>query len=162
MEVTATISLGVDNNRYYKELNGVQIPGGSSFSITASPVSTFSVQGHLGLIGMTIGSVSGNTGSASMGNLPGGTYNIVVTGISNGSSVSMTVHAYQTKSVGPDGIFTASISTAGLPDAVYSVKQDGKEVAKVYLGVQAPATPTPTAPPAPTPTADLHQSYRAV
>ncbi len=157
MEVTASISLGVGGDgRYYKDMRGVEIPGGSRFSITASPVDTFSVSGGMHGIGMTIGSVSNHVGSASMGNVPGGTYNIVVTGIANGSGpVSVTVHAYQTKSTGSDGSFTASISTSGLPPAIYSVRQDGVEVATVYLGVDAPVTPTPipvpTATPTPTP-----------
>ena len=154
MEVTAGISVGVgSDHRYYKDMKGVQIPGGSRFSITASPVDTFSVSGGMHGIGMTIGSVSGNVGSASMSNVPAGTYEIVVTGISNGSSVSMTVHAYQPQGVGSDGSYTVSLSTSGLPPAVYSVKQDGQEVAKVYLGVPAPATPTPTAAPTAAPTA---------
>jgi len=151
LEVSASISSVVgSDHRYKEEMKGVNIPGGSSFSIIASPVSTFSVSGGMHGIGMTIGSVSGNVGSASMSNVPGGTYDIVVTGISNGSSVSMTVHASQPQSIGGDGTFTASISTSGLPPAVYSVKQNGQEVAKVYLGVPAPATPTPTAAPTPT------------
>lgn len=148
MEVTAGLSVGVGgDHRYYKDMKGVNIPGGSRFSITVSPVETFSVSGGMHGIGMAIGSVSGNVGSASMSNVPGGTYDIVVTGISNGSSVSMTVHAYQPQGVGSDGTYTASLSTSGLPAAVYSVRQDGREVAKVYLGVQAPSTPTPTVSP---------------
>jgi len=155
IEVTASISVGVGgDHRYYKSMNGVNIPGGSSFSITAIPVTTFSVSGGMFGIGMTIGSVSGDTGSASMSHVPGGTYNIVVTGISNGSSVSMTVHAYQTQSVDGDGAYTASLSTSGLPAAVYSVKQNGQEVARVYLGVQVPAVPTPIVAPTVTPAAN--------
>lgn len=155
MEVTATISVGVDGSRHYRStMSGVSIPGGSRFSITASPVETFGVTGSLGGLSMTIGSVNDHVGSASMGNVPGGTYNIVVAGISNGSSVSMTVHAYRQQEIGGDGAFTVSLSTSGLPPAVYSVRQGGVEVAKVYLGVAAPPTPTPTATPVASATAN--------
>lgn len=158
IEVSANISANVSNNHYISKMNGVNIPGGSRFSITARPVDTLTVSGSpswAGGLGYSLqGSVSNGVGSASMGNVPGGAYNILVSGIANSSGpVSITVHAYQSQSVGGDGTFMASISTSGLPSAVYSVKQDGTEVAKVYLGVQAPATPTPTAAPTATPTA---------
>jgi hypothetical protein len=159
LEVSATISTGVNNNHYVSRMNGVNIPGGSRFSITARPVDTLTVSGSPnwagGLSYSLQGSVNNRVGSASMDNVPGGTYNILVSGIANGSgSVSITVYAYQSQGVGGDGTFTASISTAGLPAAVYSVKQDGTEVAKVYLGVDAPATPTPTTSPTTTPTSN--------
>jgi hypothetical protein len=159
LEVSATISTGVDNNHYVSRMNGVNIPGGSRFSITARPVDSLTVSGSPnwagGLSYSLQGSVNNHVGSASMNDVPGGTYNILVSGIANGSgSVSITVYAYQSQGVGGDGNFTASISTAGLPPAVYSVKQDGTEVAKVYLGVEAPATPTPTAAPTTAPTSN--------
>lgn len=158
IEVSATITAQkIGSNHYKSEMRGVDIPGGSRFSITARPVDTLTVSGSFPgtPLGSSLqGSVTNHVGSASMGNVPGGTYNILVSGVANGSGpVSITVHAYQSQSVGGDGTFTASISTSGLPSAVYSVKQDGTEVAKVYLGVQAPATPTPTVTPTATPTA---------
>ncbi len=159
IEVTASISVGVSNGRYISRMNGVNIPGGSRFSISASPVDSLTVSGSPtwagGLSHSLQGGVKNRVGSASMSNVPGGSYNIVVSGIANGSgSVAMTVHAFQSQGVGSDGAFTASLSTSGLPSAVYSVRQDGREVAKVYLGVPAPATPTPTvtATPEPSPT----------
>jgi hypothetical protein len=157
LEVSATVSTGVSNNHYVMSMKGVNIPSGSRFSLSASPVSTLAVSGSFsgtGLGSSLQGTVKNNVGSISMSNLPGSSYDIVVSGIANGSNtVSITVHAYQSQNVGSDGTFTASIGTSGFPAAVYSVKQNGAEVAKIYLGVQAPATPTPTATPTPSPTA---------
>ncbi|WP_230741726.1 PT domain-containing protein [Methanooceanicella nereidis] len=154
MEVSASISVNTwtsgDNKRYEKSLNGVNIPGGSnSMSISTYPVDTLTVTGGpswAGGLGYSMtGSVSNNRGSFSMSNVPGGKYNIVVSGISNGSSqsVSMSVKASQKVSADADGKFSVSLDTGGLPAAVYSVKQNGMEVALVYLGVTPPATPTP-------------------
>ncbi len=124
-------------------------------SITASPVDTLTVSGSFSgvPVGMSMdGSVSNHVGSFSK-SVPAGTYNIVVTGIANGSpsSVSMTVSASQPQNVGSDGKYTASISTSGLPSTVYTVTQGSTVVAMVYLGVAAPATPAPSATPTPTP-----------
>ncbi|BAI60951.1 hypothetical protein MCP_0879 [Methanocella paludicola SANAE] len=149
MEVSATISVGVSNNHYVSHMNGVNIPGGSRFSISASPVDSLTISGSISGLPFSTsiqGNVNGHTGSASLSNIPAGTYSITVSGIANGSGpVSVTVRASQPQNVGADGTFKASISTSGLPVAVYSVKQNSQEVARVYLGVQAPATPTPTA-----------------
>jgi hypothetical protein len=159
LEVSASIGVGTTlsgDKYYYKStMSGLHIPGGNSLSITVSPVDTLTVSGSFpGVpIGMSMdGSVSNHVGTFSR-SVPAGTYNIVVSGIANGSpsSVSMTVRASQPQSVGSDGKFTASISTSGLPSTVYTVTQDGNTVAMVYLGVQAPATPTPTQVPSPSP-----------
>ena len=139
-------------------MSKVSVPGGSRFSITAFPVDTLAISGSptwAGILSYSIqGNVKNRVGSASMSNIPEGTYNIDVYGVSNGSkSITMTVIATQSIRVGSDGTFTVSISTAGLPATVYTVKQNGAEVAKIYLGVQPPAmTPTPQPSPTATPT----------
>ena len=159
LEISAAIGIGTyqsgGKTLYKTSLNGLHVPNGNSMGITVSPVDTLTVSGSFtGVpLGMSMdGSVSNRVGSFSK-SVPGGTYNIVVSGIANGSpsSVSMTVSASQPQTIGSDGTYTASISTSGLPSTVYTVKQGSTTVAMVYLGVQAPSTPTPTATPTPTP-----------
>lgn len=166
LEVSATIDVATQNvggvTRYKRNMEGLNIPGGNSLSITVSPVDTLLVTGSFSgvPVGMTMeGSVSNHVGSFSK-SVPPATYNIVVSGVANGSpsSVSMTVRASQPQNVGGDGTFTASLSTSGLPSTVYTVKQNGVIVAMVYLGVAAPATPTPNATPTPTPSTQPAQS----
>ncbi len=153
LEVSSSTSIGVSGGSYSSSLNGINIPSGSNrFSISVSPVQTMHIAGGpswLGSVASVDGSVSGTTGSYSISNVPAGSYNIRVYGTpANGaSSVTMTVTASAPQHVGADGHYTASISTAGLPPGVYTVRQNGQEVAIVYLGVPAPATPTPTAAP---------------
>lgn len=150
LEVSASTTIGVSGGSYSSSLNGVSIPSGSnSFRILVSPVQTMYISGGPSWLGAAMtreGSVSGTTGSYSINNVPAGTYNIRVYGTpaSGTSSVTMTVTASGPQHVGPDGRYTASISTSGLPAAVYTVRQSGQEVARVYLGVPAPPTPTPT------------------
>lgn len=160
MEVSGGYSVGTSNGpdgkkTYKSQLNGIHIPGGQNyFRVDVEPVDTLSVTGSLFGIGHTMqGSVTNHHGSYSMSNVPSGTYNIVVSGIANGSagSVGIGVKASQKVHCDSEGKFTASINSGGLPSGVYSVKQNGKEVAKVYLGVAAPATPTPTVTPTPLP-----------
>ena len=156
LEVSSSTTIGVSGGSYSSSLDGINIPSGSnSFSIRVSPVQTMHIAGGpswLGSVASVDGSVSGTTGSYSISNVPAGRYNIRVYGTPAGdaSSVTMTVTASAPQHVGADGHYVASISTAGLPPGVYTVRQNGQEVAKVYLGVPAPTTPTPTAIPSPT------------
>lgn len=142
------------NNRYYSYgINGVFIPGGSTLSVTASPVETLKVSG--GMFGLSIvkdGSVSGNTGTFSMGGIPEGTYDVTVYGISNGSKVSLYFEATYKATADSTGHYTMTVRTSGLPSGVYKVTANGVHVANAYLGVAPPATPTPTPTPAPTAT----------
>lgn len=162
LEVSASIGVGTyqsgDKYYYKSSMNNLNVPGGNSMSITVSPVDTLSVSGAFSSAPMISDTMSGSVntdshvGTFSKG-VPPAHYNIVVFGIANGSpsSVTMSVKASQPQTVGSDGTYTASISTSGLPSAVYTVKQNGMVVAMVYLGVTAPATPTPVPTPTPAP-----------
>lgn len=150
LEVAASNSVSVSGDSYSDSLNGINIPAGENrLSLTVSPVETMNVTGkpswRTGDGVNQAGSVSGNTGTYTFNNAPSGSYDVGVSGIpaSGASSVSITVTVSQPVSVGSDGSYNASIDTSGLPAGTYSVKQDGQEVAKVYLGVTPPVTATP-------------------
>lgn len=167
LEVSASIGVGTSYSGgmsfYSESMNGLNVPGGNSMSITVSPVDTLTVTGSFSDVPGISNSIpcgvdtNSHVGSYSR-SVPAARYNIVVSGIANGSpgSVSMSVKASQPQTVGSDGKFTASISTSGLPATVYTLKQNGAVVAMIYLGVPAPATPTPTATPTPVPSASAN------
>ena len=157
VEASSSVSVSVSGNSYSDSLNGINIPSSeNSLSISISPVQTINITARptwMSGIGVTRpGSVSGNTGSYTINNVPAGSYDITVSGtpVSGASTVTMTVTTSQPVSIGSDGNYTVNIDTSGLPASVYTISQGGQEVARVYLGVAVPATPTPQ-PPASTP-----------
>lgn len=160
IEISASISIGASksgsNYTYNLKLNGIKTPSGMSIGITVHPVDTLNVKVSLAGIVVTSQSypVNNKAGSASNNNFASGKYNVELYGIANGSGpVKLDVSASQTKSVAGDGAYTYSLSTSGLPASVYSIRQNGVQIAQVYLGVTAPATPTPEPTPTPVPTA---------
>jgi hypothetical protein len=87
------------------------------------------------------GSVSGSSGHfASPTSIPSGTYSVKVYGdAANGaSSVTMTVSVSATVHTDSTGKYSATLSSSGLPNGIYTVKQSGTRVADVYLGVPLP------------------------
>jgi hypothetical protein len=104
--------------------------------------------------------VANGKGAFSISNVPGLTYNIGVKGIATGPSVNMEVSASTGVSVGQSGNYTATVNTNGLPAGVYDVYQDNVLIAIVYLGVQAPALPTPV--PIPTVPAKVNSTAQPV
>jgi hypothetical protein len=127
-------------------MKNVNISGGNRMSFAVSPVDTLTVSSStMGIDKSADGFVSNHTGTFSM-DVPDGTYDIAVSGIANGSrsSMPMTIRVSRLQDVGRDGTYTVSINTSGLPCSRYTITQDGDIVAMVYLGIQAPATPTPT------------------
>lgn len=162
LDVSASIGVGTSlygdgKSHYEQKLNGLNVPGGNSMTISVSPVDSLTISGAFSSAPMIVDSIPcsvvNHVGRYSR-SVPSARYDIDVTGIANGSpgSVTMSVDAQQTQSVGSNGKYTASISTSGLPATVYTLKENGAVVAMIYLGVAAPATATPAATPTPTST----------
>jgi hypothetical protein len=88
-------------------------------------------------------------GLLSVSNVPTGTYNVIVYGTARGSKVDLTASAGCAIQVDGSGNYPGRVNTGGLPAGEYKVKQDGREIAHVYLGMPAPgntdseATSTP-------------------
>ncbi len=156
LEISTVVSINTyisgDKCLYRSDtMKNVNLSGDNSMSITVSPVDTLTVSSSaMGIDRPADGFISGHTGTFSM-DLPAGTCDIAVSGIANASasSVSMTIRDTRFQNVDRYGKYTVSINTSGLPSTIYTVTQDGNIVARIYLGVQAPATPTPTHLPSP-------------
>jgi hypothetical protein len=149
LDITTSIAVGVENSSgqslYSLSLTGFHVPSGSNrFSITANPVSTMTIWGSYDGIGLSHNiAVANGSGSFSISNVPGLTYDIGVKGKANGPNVNMDISASTGVSVDNSGNYTATVNTKGLPAGIYDVYQDNVLIAIVYLGVQAPTLPTP-------------------
>jgi hypothetical protein len=136
LSVSATISASAfgDSIEFYE----VDVQPTNYFTIDVTPVSTFSVSGKISWTPLWMnmgGSLNGNTGSfaysVALTELP---YDIKIEAQPIGSSVSVTITSmYLTDD---DGDYTAVFNVKNVPDGVYSIKQDGVEVAKAYVGLQ--------------------------
>jgi hypothetical protein len=117
------------------ELYGVQVQSPYDFSIEVSPVTTFEVSGRWFFpIWVNLGgTVSNNVGSYARSGSMAGTYDIKIDATPADSVLSITI----TSMYVPDGNgdYTAVFNTENIPDGVYTIKQDGVEVAKAYVGV---------------------------
>ncbi|OPY25325.1 MAG: hypothetical protein A4E28_03187 [Methanocella sp. PtaU1.Bin125] len=135
-----TISATVPFPDNYIVFNGVHVQKSNHFSITVSPVESFSVSVEiLDIFGQKVwfpldSTMNGNTGSFARGDITPGTYNIKIDAPHTASSVSVTLTSKYVPD--EDGNYIAVFNTAGIPDGVYSIKQDGVEVAKAYVGLE--------------------------
>jgi hypothetical protein len=144
IEISTSTSIGAPGGRYGIALNGIHIPSGkNSFSISADRVETMTVSGS-SLSNSQISATQAvdvkknGRGSFSVSNVPEGTYNIMVYGTASGSTVDLSASAACAIQVDGSGNYWESLNTQGMPAGVYSVKQDHREIAHVYLGIPAP------------------------
>jgi hypothetical protein len=148
VEISSAISVPVSGGHYSLSLSGIKIPScGNSIYLSASPVDTFNIGGTIhGIIPIPVPAismpVSGQTCTISRSNVPGGTYDIGINGDSSAGSVTITVRAGTAIHTDACGGYVASLDMSGMPAGIYTVKQDGTEVARAYVGVTPPATYT--------------------
>jgi hypothetical protein len=139
LTILTSTRIDAPGGRYGIALNGIQIPSGTNkFSITASRVETMTVSGSSssnGQISATQGvDVKKNgVGSLSKSNIPAGTYSVMVYGTTKDSKVDVSASAGCAVHVDGSGNYHGSVSTQGMPAGLYTVKQDNKEIAHIYL-----------------------------
>jgi hypothetical protein len=136
LSVSATINASEfgDSIEFYE----VDVQPTNYFTIEVSPVSAFSVSGKISWTPLWInmgGLLDGNTGSFAYSvAVTEPHYDIKIEAQPTSPSVSVIITSmYLTDD---DGDYSAVFNVNNVPDGVYSIKQDGVEVAKAYVGLQ--------------------------
>lgn len=113
-----------EDNKYEYQINGIVIPPGkNSFAVTAENVKNLNVGIKL-LAWWTKGTDAANgVATVSQGNVPGGTYNIKIFGVSSdtASFVNLTIKAASKITADGEGHFEYRYSTSNLPAGIYTL-----------------------------------------
>ncbi|MCD1293875.1 hypothetical protein CUJ83_02535 [Methanocella sp. CWC-04] len=136
---TTTISIPVTGGNYEYSINGLQIPEGSGLSMSISPVTTLTITGKaFGVTQSMDMAVVNNKCGFAVNKVPGGKYDVGVSGKSSADKVSLIVSATMETISDAQGDYSVSMSTSGLPYGIYHVKANGEHISDIYYGIPAP------------------------
>lgn len=128
VDISFEKTVTVRDNRYIFSVDGVKIPEGKNkFTVMAYGCENLKVSVRLfNLIWVTLGSEASNgVATFSQSNVPAGTYNVVIHGKSNKSSVRLKITATGYIKADEKGRFSYSYDTSSLPPGEFTVSVDG-------------------------------------
>jgi hypothetical protein len=140
-KVNLSVATSFDTSTYGNSItfHGVYVAEDGYFRITISPVDSITVSSPgIPFVSKTY-EATGSTVCLEVGRIEilgvpiTGNYDVTTTVQPHGSS-TVNVELVAMYKTDGSGKYTVSLNTAGLPSGVYSIKRDGTEVARAYLG----------------------------